>query len=118
MRGLSTVARGTVSLLSGLTVLLALGYGVLLLAGYKPAAVYSVDYQARHGLASSSHVQRALATLVREEIAGRDEAGVYRIVEPFLAEWLNREMTESPTDGIPRGCGTCPSNAWTGARWW
>jgi len=41
MRGLSTVARGTVSLLSGLTVLLALGYGVLLLAGYKPAAVYS-----------------------------------------------------------------------------
>ena len=41
MRRLSTIARGTVSLLSGLTVLVALGYGVLLLAGYKPAAVYS-----------------------------------------------------------------------------
>src|SRR2546430_162105 len=41
MRGLSTFARQTVSLLSGLTVLLALAYGVLLLAGFKPAAVYS-----------------------------------------------------------------------------
>ena len=41
MRVLSTTARGTVGLLSGLTVLLALAYGVLLLAGYKPMAVYS-----------------------------------------------------------------------------
>ena len=41
MRGLSTFARGMVSLLSGLTVLVALGYGVLLLGGYKPAAVHS-----------------------------------------------------------------------------
>jgi signal peptidase len=41
MSGLSTIARAAVSLLTGLTVLLAVGYGVLLLAGYKPAAVYS-----------------------------------------------------------------------------
>jgi signal peptidase len=41
MRGLSTVARATVSLFTGLTVLLAVGYGALLVAGYKPVAVYS-----------------------------------------------------------------------------
>jgi signal peptidase len=41
MRALATIARGTASLLSGLAVLLALGYGALLVAGYRPVAVYS-----------------------------------------------------------------------------
>jgi hypothetical protein len=69
---------------------------LMLALATEPATVYSVDYQARHALASSSHVQRALATLVKEEIAGRNDAGEYSIVEPFLAEWLTRAQARSP----------------------
>jgi DNA-binding IclR family transcriptional regulator len=61
-----------------------------------PGRPYSADYQARHGLSSSTNVQRALTTLVREEIVGRDESGEYRIIEPFLAAWLEREQADSP----------------------
>ena len=49
MRGLSTFARQTVSLLSGLTVLLALVYGVLLLAGFNLLAIGLLgEMQVRH----------------------------------------------------------------------
>src|SRR5919204_6727380 len=41
MRTLSLAARGTVSLLSGLTVLAVLAYAALLLLGFRPIAVYS-----------------------------------------------------------------------------
>jgi signal peptidase len=41
MRRLATIARGTVSLFAGLTVLLVAAYAGLLVAGYHPAAVYS-----------------------------------------------------------------------------
>ena len=34
----------------------------------------------------------ALAALIRKEIVGRGEEREYRIVEPFLAEWLGREQ--------------------------
>ena len=69
---------------------------LMLALAEEPATAYSVDYQERHGLTSSSHVQRALDTLVKEEIAGRNEAGEYCIVEPFLAEWLKRERGAPP----------------------
>jgi hypothetical protein len=69
---------------------------LMLALAKEPATVYSVDYQARHGLASSSHVQRALTTLVKEELVARNEAGQYSIAEPFLAEWLGREQAASP----------------------
>jgi hypothetical protein len=49
------------------------------------------DYRRRHGLPGPSSVQRALDALVKDELVGRDERGEYRIVEPFLAEWLRRE---------------------------
>jgi hypothetical protein len=64
---------------------------LLLALAVEPAAsLYSLEYQQRHGLESNTHVQRALTTLTREELVGRDERGEYRIVEPFLAEWLLR----------------------------
>ncbi len=49
----------------------------------------SGDYRARHGLPGPSSVQRALGTLVREELVARD-GREYRIAEPFLAEWVLR----------------------------
>ena len=47
------------------------------------------DYRRRHQLPGTSTVQRALEALVKDELVVR-ESGVYRIGEPFLAEWLRR----------------------------
>jgi hypothetical protein len=58
--------------------------------------VYSSEYQGRHDLRSSSHVQRALTALIKEEVVGRSEGGDYLIVEPFLAEWVRRGQSVSP----------------------
>lgn len=50
----------------------------------------STSYRARHALPTPSTVQKALEVLEREELVGRRD-GLARIVEPFLAEWLERE---------------------------
>jgi uncharacterized protein len=50
-------------------------------------APLSMDFRRRHGLAAASSVQKALATLEREELVARVEGSV-RIVEPFLREWI------------------------------
>lgn len=48
---------------------------------------FTSDYRDRHELPPVTNVQKALRTLTKQEIvAGKD--GVYRIVEPFLPEWL------------------------------
>ncbi len=47
------------------------------------------DYRHRHKLPGPSSVQRALQTLVKDELVSRD-ARDYRICEPFLAEWIVR----------------------------
>jgi hypothetical protein len=65
---------------------------LMLALAAEPSGLYSSDYHARYGLESASHVQRALTTLVKEEIVGRNEQGDYAIIEPFLAAWLLREQ--------------------------
>ncbi len=67
---------------------------LLLALAAEPSGVYSAEYQARHGLASSTHVQRALTALVKEEVVGRNRDGSYGVTEPFLGEWLKREQSE------------------------
>lgn len=48
---------------------------------------FTSDYRDRHQLPPMTNVQKALRMLTKREIvAGED--GVYRIVEPFLSEWL------------------------------
>jgi hypothetical protein len=69
---------------------------LLLALADEPGPVYSAEYQGRHDLRSSSHVQRALTALIKEEVVGRSEAGDYSIVEPFLAEWVRRGQSVSP----------------------
>jgi len=54
-------------------------------------AVYSADYASRHDLPPTPTLQRALSGLVQKEIVAQGRDGEYRIVEPFLAEWLRRE---------------------------
>jgi uncharacterized protein len=55
-----------------------------------PQAATSEEYRRRHGLPAPSSVQRALDALVSAELVARERAGVYRIAEPFLAEWVRR----------------------------
>ena len=54
----------------------------------EPGRPLRTDYRLRHALPAASSVQRALEALVHDELAGRDGDGDYRIVEPFLAEWI------------------------------
>ena len=66
---------------------------LLALADDPVSAVYSADYHSRHRLRRrTSTLQTALKTLLTKELTGRDDDGVYRIVEPFFAEWLVREQ--------------------------
>jgi hypothetical protein len=48
------------------------------------------DFRRRHGLPGGSSVQRALDTLIEDELVVREGPGAYRIAEPFLAEWFLR----------------------------
>lgn len=57
----------------------------------EPGRPLTGDYRRRHGLPGPSSVQRALDALTKDELVARDDRGDYRIVEPFLAEWLRRE---------------------------
>lgn len=54
----------------------------------EPGHLLAADYRARHRLGTPSTVQYSAGTLVEDELIGRDAAGVHRIVEPFLAEWI------------------------------
>lgn len=53
--------------------------------GGKP---FSVGFRDRHGLPSSSHLQRALRPLVEAEILTREQRGDYGFAEPFVREWI------------------------------
>ena len=64
------------------------------LAEEPTAAPYSEDYHGRRELPSNPTLQRALGALVRDDLAGRNDAGEYSVIEPFLAEWLRREQRE------------------------
>jgi uncharacterized protein len=57
----------------------------------EPGHPLSGDYRQRHNLPGPSTVQRAIEALERAELVARDR-GAVRIVEPFLAAWLLRDM--------------------------
>ena len=57
----------------------------------EPGRPLSADYRGRHNLPGASTVQRAVETMERQELVARDR-GLVRIVEPFLAAWLQRDM--------------------------
>jgi len=53
----------------------------------EPGRPFTAAYRSRHDLPPATNVQKALRALTqRELVAG--EGGAYRIVEPFLAEWV------------------------------
>lgn len=67
---------------------------VLAALAQEPGHPFSTAYRARHDLPAATNVQKALRALERREtIVG--SAGAYRIVEPFLAEWLRLQALDS-----------------------
>ena len=61
---------------------------MLALAEEPTPTIYSGDYRLRHDLPAAASVQRALGALIDRELAGRNAAGEYALIEPFLAAWL------------------------------
>jgi hypothetical protein len=64
---------------------------VLALADEPTRSLYSAGYHSRHELPANPTLQTALAGLTRKEIVGRNGEGEHSVIEPFLAEWLQRE---------------------------
>jgi hypothetical protein len=67
---------------------------MLALAAEPTRSVYSAAYHERHELPRHPTLQTALAGLIRKEIAGRGADREYLLIEPFLAEWLQREQRD------------------------
>jgi uncharacterized protein len=76
---------------------------MIALANEPSGSIYSSDYHSRHELPSNPTLQTALAGLIKKEIVGRNGDGEYRIIEPFLAEWLKREQREYSISDRLRG---------------
>ena len=49
-------------------------------------------YSERFDLPPKPTLQTALEALLKKELVARGAGGEYRIVEPFLADWLVREQ--------------------------
>ena len=66
---------------------------MLALADEPTESVYSAGYHERHELPATPTLQTALNGLIKKEIVSRSPEDGYRIVEPFLPEWLRREQS-------------------------
>ena len=65
---------------------------MLALADEPTRSLYSAAFAERHDLPPKPALQRAIGALVTKEIVARDASRVYRIVEPFFADWLVSEQ--------------------------
>ena len=66
---------------------------VMLAVAEEPTrSLYAAEYAERHDLPAKPTLQRAIGALLAKEVVARDEGRVYRIVEPFFADWLVSEQ--------------------------
>jgi uncharacterized protein len=65
------------------------------LAREQPGRPFSAEYRHEHGLPAAATMQKAARALTEREIVSGD-AGAYRIVEPFLAEWVLASIDPGP----------------------
>jgi hypothetical protein len=68
---------------------------LLLALAEEPGRVFSGDYRRAHGLPAATNIQKSLAALVRRELVAKGGDDRYRIIEPFLAEWIARTQLRS-----------------------
>jgi hypothetical protein len=57
----------------------------------EPGHPFSAAYRHDHNLPPATNVQKALKALTQRELVS-GEAGAYRITEPFLADWVRRNL--------------------------
>ncbi len=62
----------------------------------QPGRPLSADYRREHQLPGSSSVQTALGALLDRELVRRLEDGSYRVAEPFLPQWIDRNVVHEP----------------------
>jgi hypothetical protein len=85
---------------------------MLALADEPTGSIYSAEYHERHELSANPTLQTALTGLIKKEIAGRDSDRDYRVLEPFLAEWLQRERHDYAMSDLTRsGPATAPTTS-------
>ena len=72
---------------------------MLALAEEPTGSLYAASYAEAHDLPPKPALQRAIGALLTKEIAARGADRVYRIVEPFFADWLRREQAYQPSAG-------------------
>ena len=58
----------------------------------EPGRPFTAEYRRRHRLPPATNVQKALRALTRRELVARGSDGTVTIAEPFLAEWIRREV--------------------------
>ena len=72
---------------------------MLALADEPTRSLYAADYAERRDLPAKPALQRAIGALVTKEVVGRGRDRVYRIIEPFFADWLRKEQAYQPSPG-------------------
>jgi hypothetical protein len=68
---------------------------LLLALAEEPGRVFAGDYRREHRLPAATNVQKSLAALVRRELVAKGEDDRYRIIEPFLGDWVARTQLRS-----------------------
>ncbi|HEV8602041.1 MAG TPA: ATP-binding protein [Gaiellaceae bacterium] len=85
---------------------------LMLALGEEPTAgVYASEYHSRRELPGNPTLQIALSALIKKEIVGRNGEGDLCIIEPFLAEWLEREQSDYGVARQLRGNGPAKTQA-------
>ena len=68
---------------------------LLLALAVEPGRVFSGQYRREHRLPAATNIQKSLSALVRRELVAKGEDDRYRIIEPFLADWVTRTQLKS-----------------------
>lgn len=75
---------------------------MLALADEPTDGPYAAAYHEKHELPANPTLQTALKGLIQKEIVGRASDGCYHVIEPFLAQWLQRDQRHQGMSGLTR----------------
>jgi uncharacterized protein len=60
----------------------------------EPGRPFTSEYRRRHRLPAATNIQKALRALTKRELVTREGDGTVAISEPFLAEWIRRDVAD------------------------
>jgi signal peptidase len=92
MRRIRTIAKRTASLVSGLAVLAAIAYGVLMLAGYRPVVVYTGSMEPSLSVGSLAFLEKTPSSTLQkgDVITFTDPYQPGRLVTHRIAQTIER----------------------------